>query len=760
MSENLFLWLATYGLHSTALIGFVWLLERTRVLVDRNARECAWRVALVGGLFTATAQLLLPAQPVGSAPAVAATAAQPLTTQPSKAVVGSPVPRSAVSRPNLLVATTPGPKAPSTLEVARHDAPVAAPPARLTISPSVPMAELALAWLVFAGLAALAIALRLAALRRRIAALPACEDEDVANDVRRLAQKAGVAPPRVRLGDGRGSPMALAPDLLCLPAWSIEELDATQRRAMLAHEIAHFRRRDPWWQLFYQGYAHVLFFQPLHRLALRRLDQLAELACDDWARRAVDGRALAECLAVCAERVVARSPALALAMAKPRSPLIQRIQNLLEDAPMSHPIRTWSARIALAIVLPSLLLLPVLAIERVAFAGSGSGNSISIVDDMLGGHRFEADMENSEGRLEVKFKGKFEIADSEDDITRIDGSGSIEEQVGATTRRVEFSKADGAIKRRYVVDGKDQPFGPEAKEFLKRVLPHIMRESGYDAERRVARIKAKGGVEAVLAEIDLIRGSYAARVYVGALSEGTKLTQAQLEHVLARVEKMDGDYERRVSLTSLIEHQDMDAAAQSSVLRAVVTMNSDYEKRVVLTTLAPKLLSDAGTISAWGMALSKLDSDYEARVSVTAIAERKNVEPAMLAAALAATSHMDSDYEARVTLTDFVGHVGKNPALGQDYADATSRIGSDYERRVALTELVENVKLELDGYKAVLESAAGMSSDYECRVTLQALAEHMPPDAKLIERYRAVARKLGDYERGQAEKALDRFAVL
>jgi hypothetical protein len=33
----------------------------------------------------------------------------------------------------------------------------------------------------------------------------------------------------------------------------------------------------------------------------------------------------------------------------------------------------------------------------------------------------------------------------------------------------------------------------------------------------------------------------------------------------------------------------------------------------------------------------------------------------------------------------------------------------------------------------------------------------MPNDAALIERYRAAARELGDFERGQAEKALDRF---
>ena len=41
-----------------------------------------------------------------------------------------------------------------------------------------------------------------------------------------------------------------------------------------------------------------------------------------------------------------------------------------------------------------------------------------------------------------------------------------------------------------------------------------------------------------------------------------------------------------------------------------------------------------------------------------------------------------------------------------------------------------------------------------------ALAAVMPGDARVIERYRQSARRLGDYERGQAEKALDRFVAL
>jgi hypothetical protein len=58
----------------------------------------------------------------------------------------------------------------------------------------------------------------------------------------------------------------------------------------------------------------------------------------------------------------------------------------------------------------------------------------------------------------------------------------------------------------------------------------------------------------------------------------------------------------------------------------------------------------------------------------------------------------------------------------------------------------------------VLDAAAGIGSDHERVELLVELARVMPADGGLITRYREVARDLSDYERGVAERALDRFA--
>jgi len=89
-----------------------------------------------------------------------------------------------------------------------------------------------------------------------------------------------------------------------------------------------------------------------------------------------------------------------------------------------------------------------------------------------------------------------------------------------------------------------------------------------------------------------------------------------------------------------------------------------------------------------------------------------------------------------------------------------SGIASDYEQRESLLALIRARGFGKAGATAVLDAAARIGSDYECREVLIALAQVMPNDADLIARYRNVARRLSDYERGQAERALDRFAAI
>jgi hypothetical protein len=101
----------------------------------------------------------------------------------------------------------------------------------------------------------------------------------------------------------------------------------------------------------------------------------------------------------------------------------------------------------------------------------------------------------------------------------------------------------------------------------------------------------------------------------------------------------------------------------------------------------------------------------------------------------------------------------RDPGVQSAWFALLAGVNSDYEQRQALDSLIGHDAVDETLALAVLDSLGEVGSGHETAQVLRALAAAMPADPALIERYRAVARRLSDHERGQAERALDRFAA-
>lgn len=78
--------------------------------------------------------------------------------------------------------------------------------------------------------------------------------------------------------------------IILLPASVASGLPADQLQLILAHEIAHIVRRDPWILLIQRLAETVLFFNPAIWIVSRRLNTLREECCDDHVCRILDSR--------------------------------------------------------------------------------------------------------------------------------------------------------------------------------------------------------------------------------------------------------------------------------------------------------------------------------------------------------------------------------------------------------------------------------------------------------------------------------------
>src|SRR5487761_1098025 len=138
---------------------------------------------------------------------------------------------------------------------------------------------------------------------------------------------------------------------ILLPAdcvdWPAEKI-----RMVLSHELAHVERRDVFWQLAARTAAALYWFHPLTWLAMRRMRQERERACDDRVLSAgvaaIDYAAgLAEFAAALAGRALPLVGSLGMAE---QLPLEDRVRSILAASAARHPASLRVRGILLAAV--------------------------------------------------------------------------------------------------------------------------------------------------------------------------------------------------------------------------------------------------------------------------------------------------------------------------------------------------------------------------------------------------------------------------
>ncbi|MEM7232003.1 MAG: M56 family metallopeptidase [Planctomycetota bacterium] len=315
---------ATYWLHSTILIAGVWFLIRFGRLTNRKLRDGLWKFALLGGIATSLLQTTISLPQFGPSLSLservvlvkASPSTAPLTTRGNGTT-------SKTAEP---VETTTEQRATSVTE------PVTA----------TPWSVWTILTIVWAGGALLGL-FRLAASLKRLHALKRSSRSvhhpivvDLVSRLVALLDLRGEV--EVRAGSQVGSPMVagwIRWSIFIPPAF-VKQLTKQQLAALLAHELAHLVRRDPWWVLGSRIVSAVFFFQPLNLVVRRGLRIEAEFLADQLASEALDDRVgLARCLISLNEWLASSDDgrigleAAAIGMATYRSTLGQRVENLL-----------------------------------------------------------------------------------------------------------------------------------------------------------------------------------------------------------------------------------------------------------------------------------------------------------------------------------------------------------------------------------------------------------------------------------------------
>jgi beta-lactamase regulating signal transducer with metallopeptidase domain/HEAT repeat protein len=205
----------------------------------------------------------------------------PAVRESNTAVFGLPPPAAdaaavPVSSPRADAAPSPAANPPA----ARRETAAAAWP-RISL-----VEALGIAWLIGSAavvLLAAAQSLRFARLLRRGKPAPAETAAEALEIARRLGLRRA---PRIDLVPGAVSPLLWwvpgRAARIVLPAGLWSRFDADSRRTVLAHEIAHFARRDHWVRWLELAAAALYWWHPAVWIARREIRRTEDAACDAW----------------------------------------------------------------------------------------------------------------------------------------------------------------------------------------------------------------------------------------------------------------------------------------------------------------------------------------------------------------------------------------------------------------------------------------------------------------------------------------------
>jgi beta-lactamase regulating signal transducer with metallopeptidase domain len=619
-------------------------------------------------------------------------------------------------------------------------------------------------------------------------------------------------------------------------------------RAVVLHELAHVKRHDYLTQFVARLACAVYWFNPLAWLAARRLRVERELACDDLVLAAgssasdyathlleiarglklsalagvasiamarpsqLAGRLLAVLDRSRARRVVTRRVAssgaiIALAVSlplagartweqkrpehsSPPKPLAvsagtagRRVSTRATGAPVRSALTPSTASTALPVSIASPA--PQCDWDTPDRTGSSSYN--------VSNDRWRIRISRGSCALAVDAEGEPSFNDNDDDVTGLTAGGylTIRERDGDVERELEFKPdRSGGIERRWRVDRVEKPYDDEARAWLRRTLLVMFRRSGLDAERRAKRILAKGGVDAVLQELDHIPSDYAARKYFQVLLTRPNLDQATLLRVvrqagqqmhsdfeltellvaiakdqpleeavrLAYVEAVDhigSDFERHRALKAVLTRQGISHELAAGMLRSAQKIGSDFELASFLTEVAQRYPPDRPLPANFLTAASKIRSGFEHKRALMAVLTRDHLAPAAVASALDGAAGIGADFELAELLVAVATRYPLDDALRPPFFRAVASVGADFEHARVLKALLVKKPLTEPTVLAILESSSGIHSDFELAEVLIQLAKAYRVDERVRPAFLKAAEHIqSEYERGRVLSAI------
>jgi len=314
--------------------------------------------------------------------------------------------------------------------------------------------------------------------------------------------------------------------------------------------------------------------------------------------------------------------------------------------------------------------------------------------------------------LKASVKGKITFSEDESDVATLEPDGFLKiEQRGAQRWTYDaVPLPNGDLKRSFARDGQTLSPGPATDQWLREILPKILRQTGIDAPGRVRRLLSSGGPDAFLAEIEQIQTSSVQRLYIDEFLSQEDPTAEQTRR-LARVAvqtRSSSESERIVE--QLVDRHGKDAELTDLLIQASAQVRSSSGKvRMTDFILTHREIGEAAALKI-AASLAEIRTSTEKANGLVALADASPGSAPVRLALLDAVGTISSSSEKGRALMSIVETSVLDRQIAVRAAEVIKTVRSDSERARALRQLVAEMPLDPEILEPVLGAARRLST--------------------------------------------------
>ena len=387
---------------------------------------------------------------------------------------------------------------------------------------------------------------------------------------------------------------------------------------------------------------------------------------------------------------------------------------------------------------------------------------------------------NGISSFEVESRGKIILTDDDKDIKSMspDGYLEVKKTVFGSKRTLIISSEGSGLRKEYYEGRTKVPFEPTGRQWMGEILPELVRSTTIGAEGRVDRFFRKGGVPAVVSEIESLESNYVKSHYANLLMKqsinpkdyvriidriaGTidsnhylsgflknnldKFIKSNdaLEAVFRATNNLDSDHYKTEVIKSGLNSQSVSIDAVRIIMKSASSMGSDHYKTEVLTSLLNQNNLTDEIISEMFITSKTIDSDYYRSLILNRALNRDGLSATSFQRALESVKDIDSDHYKSEVMTSLI-----NKPIPLDLQinliGLTKSIESDHYSSLVLKELLDRQKINDGAFAELIERAGSINSDHYSTMVMKDALDKDLTDANLIALLKAAGRINSDH---------------